>query len=114
MFWNCSEANGSLASILDIGFERRASQLEERREQTREVLKRLVGVVVVLAKGSSRSFRGRTEKDERAEQGPFLEVANLLKKCDPLLRDHLVSGPKKASSTSNRIKMTSSSHCMQP
>ncbi|XP_040068957.2 zinc finger MYM-type protein 1-like isoform X1 [Ixodes scapularis] len=101
--WNCSKANRSIGSMLDESFERRASQVEEKRKQNREVLKRLTDIVVLLSKGG-RPFRGHSENKESAEQGLYLEIVNILKKYDPVLRGHLESGPKNASYISNRIK----------
>lgn len=100
--WNCSKASKTIASMLDESVERRASQVEEKCQQNSEMLKRLTDIVVLLAKGG-RPFRGHTEEDGSAEQGLFLDVVNLLKKYDPLC-DHLESGPKNASYTSNRIQ----------
>jgi len=49
-------------------------------------------------------LRGHTEKTDDVHKGLFLDIVGLLRKYDPLLNEHFISGPKNCMYTSNRIQ----------
>jgi hypothetical protein len=64
---------------------------------------RLIDDTLCLGQGG-RPFRGHIEKSSELYQGLFLELVNLLKKYDPVLKNHLDNGPRNALYMSNHIQ----------
>ncbi|KAL1378065.1 hypothetical protein pipiens_000567, partial [Culex pipiens pipiens] len=76
---------------------------EDLRQKNRAIISRLIDVVKVLSKGG-KPFRGHSEREDSQEKGLFLELVNLLAKYDPLLKNHIETGPKNALYLSNKIQ----------
>jgi hypothetical protein len=68
----------------------------------RQITYRLIDVTLCLRLGG-RPFRENIEKSSELHQELFLELVNLLKKYDPVLKYHLDNGPRNALYTSNHI-----------
>jgi len=89
--------------ILDENRELLHSQKEQTRLKNRQIMKRLIDITVCLGIGG-KPFRGHSEKSNDIHKGLFLDIVGLLKKYDPILNEHLNSGPKNALYCSNRIQ----------
>uniref|UniRef100_A0A2S2NXT3 Zinc finger MYM-type protein 1 n=1 Tax=Schizaphis graminum TaxID=13262 RepID=A0A2S2NXT3_SCHGA len=90
-------------TILDEQRKDILSQKEVKRLQNREIMKKLIDIVLCLEIGG-KPFRGHTEKSNDVHKGLFLDVVRLLRKYDPLFEKHFVSGPQNSLYTSNRIQ----------
>lgn len=89
--------------LIDKGNKVQLAQKETQRLQNRQIMYHLIDVTLCLGLGG-RPFRGHIEKSSEPHQGLFLELVNLLKKYDPILKDHLDNGPRNALYTSNHIQ----------
>jgi len=98
-FLNCK----SIDVLIDKGNEIQLAQREKQKLHNRQIMYRLIDVTLCLGLGG-RPFRGHIEKSSELHQGLFLELVNLLKKYDPVLKDHLDNGPRNALYTSNHIQ----------
>lgn len=76
---------------------------EKIRLENREIIKRLIDVIIVLTKSGS-SFRGHLEHEDSVNKGLFLEIVDLLKRYDPIIKNHLEHGPKNAQYLSGKIQ----------
>ncbi|KAF0703978.1 zinc finger MYM-type protein 1-like, partial [Aphis craccivora] len=56
---------------------------------------------------SGKPFRGHSEKSNDIHKGLFLDIVGLLKKYDPILNEHLNSGPKNALYCNKKISLIS-------
>ncbi|XP_060854976.1 zinc finger MYM-type protein 1-like [Metopolophium dirhodum] len=90
-FLNCK----SIDVLIDKSNEIQLAQKEKQKLHNRQIMYRLIDVTLCLGLGG-RPFRGHIEKSSELHQGLFLELVNLLKKYDPVLRDHLDNGPRNA------------------
>lgn len=79
------------------------SRQEEQRIANRTIMKRLIDIVITLTKGD-RALRGHNEKVDSIEKGLFLEIAHLLSRYDPVIKNHLENGARNATYISNRIQ----------
>jgi len=60
--------------------------------ENREIIKRLIDVIIILTKSGS-PFRGHLEHEDSVNKGLFLEIVDLLKQYDPIIKNHLEHGP---------------------
>ena len=72
-----------------------ASRLKQQQERNRQILYRIIDVVIVLAK-TGHPLRGHREGSDSHNRGLFLEITHLLAQYDPVLSDHFKNGPKNA------------------
>lgn len=93
----------SVVVLIDKSNKIQLDQKEKERLKNRQIMYRLIDIVLCLGLGG-RPFRGHIENSSEHNQGLFLELVNLLKKYDPLLKDHLIYGPRNALYTSNHIQ----------
>lgn len=76
---------------------------EKIRFENREIIKRLINLIIVLTKSGS-SFRGHLEHEDSVNKELFLEIVDLLKRYDPIIKHHLEHGPKNAQYLSGKIQ----------
>ncbi|XP_060868019.1 zinc finger MYM-type protein 1-like [Metopolophium dirhodum] len=93
----------SIDCVLDNAKEVSLSKKAEERIKNRQIMNRLIDIVICLCKGG-RPFRGHNESSTSNNQGLFKEILNLLSKYDDLLKIHFQEGPKNALYRSNRIQ----------
>lgn len=93
----------SIDCVLDNAKEVSLSKKTEERIKNRQIMNRLIDIVICLCKGG-RPFRGHNESSTSNNQGLFKEILNLLSKYDDLLKIHFQEGPKNALYRSNRIQ----------
>lgn len=93
----------SIDVVLDEAKELVLSKRESDRLNNRSIMQRLIDITILLAK-TGKPFRGHNENLKSDNRGMFLELAWLLKKYDPTLKQHLAEGPKNATYTSNLIQ----------
>jgi len=93
----------SIDCVLDKAKEVSLSKKSEERIKNRQIMNRLIDIVICLCKGG-RPFRGHNESSTSNNQGLFKEILNLLSKYDDLLKTHFQEGPKNALYRSNRIQ----------
>lgn len=82
------------------------SQIRTEEHSWREILKRILDVILYLAK-QNLAFRGHDESESSSNRGNFLELIKLLARYDPVLREHVVrmdSGSKQVSYLSPGIQ----------
>lgn len=84
--WKDMEKRQHAGKFLDQELE---DQVRSETEKWRDVLKRVLDVVLLLSK-QNLPFRGHRETDDSENKGNFLEVVHLLSKYDAVLREHLV------------------------
>ncbi|XP_025202572.1 uncharacterized protein LOC112599734 [Melanaphis sacchari] len=101
--WSVFKSGVSIDVQLKIQNELDLKNREKDRLHNREVLKRLIDIVILLSK-TGRSFRGHDESSKSMNKGLFLETVNLLKKYDPIIQAHLEKGPKNAQYLSSKIQ----------
>lgn len=89
--------------VLDENRELVHSQKEQTRLKNRQIMKRLIDITVCLGTGG-KPFREHSEKSNDIHKGLFLDIVGLLTKYDPILNEHINSGPKNDSYCSNRIQ----------
>lgn len=75
----------SIDLVLDESNAQRISQREENRLKNRDILSRLIDVVLCLAK-NGKPFRDHDEKDSSVYKDLFLEFLEVLKKYDSVLK----------------------------
>ena len=80
-----------------------ASRLKEQQERNRQILYRIIDVVVVLAK-TGHPLRGHRESSDSQNRGLFLEITHLLSQYDPVLKEHFQNSPRNATYVSNTIQ----------
>ena len=80
-----------------------ACRLKEQQERNRQILYRIIDVVVVLAK-TGHPLRGHREGSDSHNRGLFLEITHLLSQYDPVLKEHFQSSPRNATYISNTIQ----------
>ncbi|XP_060867743.1 uncharacterized protein LOC132943005 [Metopolophium dirhodum] len=90
-FLNCK----SIDVLIDKSNEIQLAQKEKQKLHNRQIMYRLIDVTLCLGLGG-RPFRGHIEKSSKLHQGLFIELVNLLKKYDPVLKYHLDNGPRNA------------------
>lgn len=88
---------------LDKAAADEASRLKQQQERNRQILYRIINVVIVLAK-TGHPLRGHREGSDSHNRGLFLEITHLLAQYDPVLSDHFQNGPKNATYVSNTIQ----------
>ncbi|KAL4104678.1 hypothetical protein QTP88_019960 [Uroleucon formosanum] len=76
---------------------------EKIRLENQDIIKRLINVIIVLSKSGS-SFRGHLEHENSVNKGLFLEIVDLLKQYDSIIKNHLEHGPKNAQYLSGKIQ----------
>ncbi|KAL4126054.1 hypothetical protein QTP88_010285 [Uroleucon formosanum] len=101
--WSVFKSGISIDVQLKVQNELDLKNREKDRLHNREVLKRLINIVILLTK-TGRSFRGHDESSKSMNKGPFLETVNLLKKYDPIIQAHLEKSPKNAQYLSSKIQ----------
>jgi len=79
--WKTLVMSLNAGKTLDDGIQ---NQLEQEKKRWRDVLSRILDVILLLAK-QNLAFR------EHRENGNFLEILKLLSKYDPVLREHFLS-----------------------
>ncbi|XP_025192695.1 zinc finger MYM-type protein 1-like [Melanaphis sacchari] len=87
----------------NIGQTEQLSKRESERLNNREMMKRLIDIVICLAK-CGKPFRGHDESHTSYQKGMFLELIQILYKYNTVLKTHIDSGPKNAIYTSNVIQ----------
>lgn len=75
----------------------------EKKNNNRRIMHRLIDITLCLGIGG-KPFCGHNEKDTDVHRGLFLDLVRLLKKYDPILKEHFDSGPRNALYHSNRIQ----------
>jgi len=95
--------NKSIDEVIDSNKTLQLSKREAERLNNREVMKRLIDIVICLAK-CGKPFRGHDESHTSYQKGMFLELIQILYKYDTVLKTHIDSGPKNAMYTSNIIQ----------
>lgn len=85
-------SNKSIDEIIDNSVTLQLSKKENERLKNRELMKRLIDVIICLTK-SGKPLRGHDESDTSHQKGLFLEVINLLSKYDVTLKTHLEKWP---------------------
>ncbi|KAL4134852.1 hypothetical protein QTP88_006553 [Uroleucon formosanum] len=64
----------------------------EKKNNNRRIMHRLIDITLCLGIGG-KPFCGHNEKDTDVHRGLFLDLVRLLKKYDPILKEHFDSGP---------------------
>ena len=72
---------------LDKAAAENASRVKRQQERNRQILYRIIDVVVLLAP-TGHLLRGHREGSDSHNRGLFLEITNLLAQYDPVLKDH--------------------------
>ena len=80
-----------------------ASRLKEQQERNRQILYRIIDVIIVLAK-TGHPLRGHREGSDSHNRGLFLAITHLLSQYDPVLKEHFQSSPRNATYVSNTIQ----------
>jgi len=93
----------SIDEVIDSNKTLQLSKRESERLNDREIMKRLIDIVICLAK-CGKPFRGHDESQTSYQKGMFLELIQILYKYDTILKTHIYSGPKNAMYTSNIIQ----------
>lgn len=93
----------SIDEVIDSNKTLQLSKRESERLNNREIMKRLIDIVICLAK-CGKPFRGHDESHTSYQKGMFLELIQILYKYDTVLKTHIDSGPKNAIYTSNVIQ----------
>ncbi|XP_025193665.1 uncharacterized protein LOC112593488, partial [Melanaphis sacchari] len=83
----------SIDVVLDKTCERINSQKEIQRLKNREIVKRLIDIILCICIGG-KPLRGHTEKTNDVHKGLFLDIVSLLRKYDSVFNEHFISGPK--------------------
>lgn len=96
-------SNKSIDEIIDSNKTLELSKREADRLNNRAIMKRLIDIVICLAK-CGKPFRGHDESSKSYQKGMFLELIQILYKYDTVLKTHIDSGPKNAMYTSNIIQ----------
>ncbi|KAE9536311.1 hypothetical protein AGLY_007100 [Aphis glycines] len=76
------------------------SKQNQVKIKNRQIMERLIDIVICLAKGG-RPFRGHDGSKISIARGLFLDLES---KYDPTLKDHLTNGPQNALYTSGKIQ----------
>ena len=77
---------------MDKAAAENVSRLEKQQECNRNILYRIIDVVLLLAK-TGHPLRGHREHSDSNNKGLFLEVTELLAKYDIILKNHFEKGP---------------------
>ena len=88
---------------LDQASAKSSSRLQKQQETNREILHRIIDVILLLVK-TGHPLRGHRENNESHNRGLFLEITQLLAKYDGLLKAHFEDGPRNARYTSMTIQ----------
>ena len=88
---------------LDQASARNYSRLQKQQETNREILYRIIDVILLLVK-TGHPLRGHRENSESHNRGLFLEITHLLAKYDEILKVHFEDGPRNATYTSMTIQ----------
>ena len=88
---------------MDKAAAENVSRLEKQQECNRNILYRIIDVVLLLAK-TGHPLRGHREHSDSNNKGLFLEVTELLAKYDIVLKNHFEKGPRNAMYTSMTIQ----------
>lgn len=91
----------SIADILDDEREHTNSQKEIQRLKNRDILKRLIDIILCIRVGGKPITI--IEKTHDVHKGLFLDIVGLLRKYDPIFNEHFISGPKNCLYTSNYV-----------
>ena len=89
---------------LDKAAAENASRVKRQQERNRQILYRIIDVVVLLAWTGHPGIRGHREGSDSHNKGLFLEITSLLAQYDPVLKDHFQNSPKNATYTSMGIQ----------
>ena len=84
---------------LDQASARNCSRLQKQQETNREILYRIIDVILLLVK-TGHPLRGHRENTDSHNRGLFLEITHLLAKYDEILKVHFEDGPRNATYTS--------------
>lgn len=69
------------------------SQKEIHRLKNRDIVKRLVDIILCICIGG-KPLRGHTEKAHDIHKGLFLDIVDLLRKYDSVFNEHFIFEPK--------------------
>ena len=74
------------------------TRVKRQQERNRQILFRIIDIVVLLAK-TGHPLRGHREGSDSHNRGLFLQNATLLARYDPVLSDHFQNSPRNATYT---------------
>jgi hypothetical protein len=100
--WNSYDKGKLIAVLLDGNKWTHISKQEQIRLKNYQLIKRFINIVLCRAKGGWQ-FREHDEKMS-SENGLLLDIVDLVSKYDPVLKQHLESGPGNAKYLSNKIQ----------
>jgi len=78
-------------------------QNQVKIKKSLDIIKRLIDIVICLAKGG-RPFRGHDESKISIARELFLDFVDLMSKYDSTLKDYLTNGPQNAVYTGRKIQ----------
>ena len=100
--WTAYRSGKGIQSALDEATQAQFKQNEAQRVMNREYFKKLVDIVLTLAK-CGKPFRGHVEAETSKNRGLFLEIFSLVKRHCPELEAYASNAPKNCTYLSNRI-----------
>ena len=101
--WTAYRSGKGIQSALDEATQAQFKQNEAQRVMNGEYFKKLVDIVLTLAK-CGKPFRGHVEAETSKNRGLFLEIFSLVKRHCPELEAYASNAPKNCTYLSNRIQ----------